>query len=277
VYGRKQPDGKVTARAWVHQSQGRSHFDYQSSLQSISQLSSNQRWLTGDFNGDGSHDLVNIYRGKLRTPEAPSALSITEVTDSTISIVWQDNSDREDGFEISWKGEREGYGSDNHSATLDNPNQESYTIKNLNDGFRYCVSVRAFNRGGKSPPSGDDCETIPVDESDPTPQEGISQLAVFNCHNDKRPVHLWTYDFTTGFWSEHGVLEDQYTGSGCPGSAAPRLIPLEDGHRYQFVAVDPGSFVCGGVNDPNKTSCQKTFIGGIIGDADGFTLVATVN
>ena len=62
VYGRKKPDGKLEARAWVHLSTG-SGFEQQSSLQTFAGFWDTQRWLVGNFDGDdeGKGDLVNVY------------------------------------------------------------------------------------------------------------------------------------------------------------------------------------------------------------------------
>ena len=48
------------ARAWVHESTG-DGFEYKSSFTTLAGFSSSQRWLVGDFNGDGRDDLVNVY------------------------------------------------------------------------------------------------------------------------------------------------------------------------------------------------------------------------
>ncbi len=56
VYG--SPDGK--ARVWLQLATGWG-FDYQSSLQTMAGFWDGQRWLVGDFDGDGKDDLVNVY------------------------------------------------------------------------------------------------------------------------------------------------------------------------------------------------------------------------
>ena len=48
------------ARAWVHLSTG-SGFEYQSSFDVFAGFWDSQKWMTGDFNGDGKYDLVNVY------------------------------------------------------------------------------------------------------------------------------------------------------------------------------------------------------------------------
>ena len=111
------------------------------------------------------------------------------------------------------------------------------------------------------------------------PQQGFSQIAVFNCHNDRRTVHLWTRDLTTGApFIDRGSLPAQWSSGSCPAGASPLTIPLTDGHSFQFVAVDPGLLGCGGRNDPQFGACQRsTFTQSILGDADGLSLNVTVN
>jgi hypothetical protein len=111
------------------------------------------------------------------------------------------------------------------------------------------------------------------------PQQGFSQIAVFNCHSERRTVHLWTRDLTTGApFIERGVLPDQWLNGSCPAGASPFIISLTDGHSFQFVAVDPDLIGCGGRNDPQSGACQRsTFTQSILGDADGVSLNVTVN
>ena len=59
-------DGKVKTRVWMHLSTG-SSFEYQSKLQTLAEFWDEQKWLTGDFNGDGKDDLVNLYGDKIPT------------------------------------------------------------------------------------------------------------------------------------------------------------------------------------------------------------------
>ena len=56
VYGSSTGD----TRAWVHLSTG-AGFEFQSSFDTLARFSTAQRWIAGDFNGDGRDDLVNVY------------------------------------------------------------------------------------------------------------------------------------------------------------------------------------------------------------------------
>ena len=55
----KESDGK--AAVWTHFSTGE-EFEDQSSYDRMAGFWDKQKWLVGDFNGDGKDDLVNIYR-----------------------------------------------------------------------------------------------------------------------------------------------------------------------------------------------------------------------
>ncbi|ERN42642.1 fibronectin type III domain protein, partial [Rubidibacter lacunae KORDI 51-2] len=120
-----------------------------------------QRWLTGDFNGDGKDDLVNVYGGLPSPPEAPSNLEV-QVDGRNISLTWQDNSINEDGFEIVWRGTKEGSSEHNGSQKINTPNRESYTLTELKQGFNYCIRVKAFNEGGESSNTRSACAKIPI-------------------------------------------------------------------------------------------------------------------
>jgi hypothetical protein len=56
VYGNEENK----ARVWLHLSTG-TGFEFQSSLQTMADFADSQKWLAGDFNGDGRDDLVNVY------------------------------------------------------------------------------------------------------------------------------------------------------------------------------------------------------------------------
>jgi len=63
LYGKRQADGKIKTQAWLHLSTG-STFEYNSNLKTLAGFWDEQKWLAGDFNGDGKDDLVNLYGSK---------------------------------------------------------------------------------------------------------------------------------------------------------------------------------------------------------------------
>ncbi|MGK9367280.1 fibronectin type III domain-containing protein [Melioribacter sp. Ez-97] len=88
---------------------------------------------------------TNIYV-KDRVPEAPSNLVIKRTGDYTVTLLWQDNSTNEDGFEV-WR--KEGTGS--YSLILTLPPNTISTIDNGVSPFTdYFYKIRAFNESGNS-------------------------------------------------------------------------------------------------------------------------------
>ncbi len=71
VYG-ADVDGKETATAWVHLSTG-SGFEYRSSVDRLAGFWDTQRWLVGDFNGDGRDDLVDVYGADVNGEQTATA------------------------------------------------------------------------------------------------------------------------------------------------------------------------------------------------------------
>lgn len=122
----------------------------------------------------------------------------------------------------------------------------------------HCLSIIAFNRWqyknrGFSDelcrtPSSDDPTVVPPEEV------GVGKLLVYNCHSDRKSLHLWVYDLTanTGVWQDHGTLGEQWQDSSCP-SGPPKEISIGDDHLYRLVAIDCSDL------PPNQTngSCHR--------------------
>lgn len=140
----------------------------------------------------------------------------------------------------------------------------------------HCFDVRAYSKwqAGNVAFSERECSKPETDEPTPPPTTGFSKLLVTNCHNDKKAVHLWTYDLTTdsGSWKDQGVLNSQWQGSGCP-VGTPKEIIIADDHVYLLKAIDCGD------SPPNNTngSCHKLTSSQIKGQANGGTLTFQVN
>lgn len=131
-------------------------------------------------------------------------------------------------------------------------------------GVLYMEEGRGTDEDGGNPP--------------PPPQQGYSQLAVSNCHNNRRTVYLWTRDITAGApWIQRGSLSAQWSSGSCP-IGSPFVISLTDGHLFDFTAIDPDLTGCGGRNDPQYGACQRfKFTQAIRGDTDAPTLPVRVN
>jgi hypothetical protein len=72
---------------------------------------------------------------------------------------------------------------------------------------------------------------------------GISTVYIWNCHTERLPVKIWSWDYNTSLWQYHGEIAEQYTdgtyGSCGPGiSTAGVTVGLQDGHKYRLYAFD---------------------------------------
>ncbi|MCP4600296.1 MAG: hypothetical protein GY847_07150 [Proteobacteria bacterium] len=88
------------------------------------------------------------------TPISPSNLVLSNTTQDSITLTWQDNSDNETGFYI--------YNDSGRIAT-EGVNATSYTATGLNPDTEYCYYVTAFNAAGESEWSSNiECVTTPA-------------------------------------------------------------------------------------------------------------------
>lgn len=82
----------------------------------------------------------------------------------------------------------------------------------------------------------------------PPPAVGYDKLLLFNCHTERRKLHVWKRDVTLGTaWEFVTTLEDHYDGDWgtCPSQEAePLEIELPDAHVIEVVAIDPQSIGC---------------------------------
>ena len=105
-----------------------------------------------------------IHQNRCR-PDAPSFLQTTALPDAsgTLSLLWRDNSDNEDGFRVRFRGRRNGF--DDHEGSKPvgaSPSSSQQTqLTGLRQGFDYTITVVAFNAAGESAPSDAITRTIP--------------------------------------------------------------------------------------------------------------------
>jgi|GEM_PF-5567783 len=91
-------------------------------------------------------------------PAPPSNLKANAVSSTMINLSWFDNSGNENGFNIY----RDGNKIDSVSS-----NTEGYSDKNLNNNTEYCYRVSAYNSGGESSKSNQDCATTSQEPNNP--------------------------------------------------------------------------------------------------------------
>jgi hypothetical protein len=104
-------------------------------------------------------------------PAAPSNLSTSARSPTTIDLSWRDNSNDEDGFEI----ERQLQGRDWQKITTVGRNITNHTDAGLSPNTAYCYRVRAYNAAGPSDYSNTSCATTPPLNRAPIANAGSDQ------------------------------------------------------------------------------------------------------
>jgi predicted secreted Zn-dependent protease len=107
-------------------------------------------------------------------PNTPTNLKANNITATSATLTWSDNSDNEDGFNIYKDG------LSNLVATLP-ANATSYSLTNLSPATLYIYSIRAFNSAGESNVTATPFTTLtqttkPI-VSDPNPANGVTVTA----------------------------------------------------------------------------------------------------
>lgn len=236
--------------------------------------------FVGDVNGDGMQDLIAFDNADIKVvrssnlpppppPKAPSNPRITGNTSTSLSIAWNDNSNDERRFYINY-----GKSGSMTKVTSVGANVVTATLSSLDPDTQYCFTVQAENLWGFSPQTYRRCGRTKVEQvMPPTPPEevtGYSSINVFNCISEQRPLYIWTRDVTQSYWVQRGIAPSLWSGGSCPGSAAPFVVPLQDGRSFWFAAVDPQLIGCDGTNDPQYSACQRSiYTSPLQGDKDG--------
>jgi hypothetical protein len=155
-----------------------------------------------DFNNDGAADVAVASQGNAQVVvflnttvsavlPAPSMLQATPVSSSTLALTWQDNSSREDGFQV----ERSVDGGSTFSLrTTTGPNRTTFSDGGLASNTSYVYRIRAFagaqTSGFTAPVTGltlpaaplnldataTGAQTVRVSWGDPNPTRAATQV-----------------------------------------------------------------------------------------------------
>ncbi len=140
---------------------------------------------------------INYWRDfkvtNTEAPSAPGSIQYSNVTNSSASLKWQDNSNIEYGFEI-YRSQSENDGFSLICTTTSNVT--SYIDRNLESGKTYYYRIRAFNDAGPS----DYAQTTSV---------GTLAVLVPSMPTDLSATSI-TYFSALIFWTDNSVIETGY-------------------------------------------------------------------
>jgi hypothetical protein len=219
------------------------------------------RILAVNTRGTAASNVVCLSGGPW--PQAPAVLDATAVP-RAVTLTFTDRTSIEDEYKL-WR-RAEGAG---QSVLVRTWGPLSGTITFTDTGVSpettYEYALVAYNRSG----NGRVATTVT------TPSDGgVKQLNVFNCHGDRRPVHMWSVNLSTGgAWVDRGRLEQQWSGSSCPTTGKPFVFTPTSGQIHLVVAVDFSAPGC--TNNPTLGACRRSQIS-LEGNVNGSVISSTV-
>ncbi len=138
---------------YVFSAEGTQHVVYRSADGHLHEM----WWKPGAGCQDG--DLTVAARPP--KPNAPANLKLTKVADRTVTVSWVDKSTDEEGFEVRFRGTRDGFSDHTGSRKIDR-DATTADVGGLHSGTDYVLSVIAFSGGGDSSPSNEVRATLPA-------------------------------------------------------------------------------------------------------------------
>jgi len=184
-------------------------------------MNSEYSYIIRSFNKNGFYsaysNTVTIKTLGLDPPKAPSYLKTTEVTQTSISLVWRDNSNNENAFYL-----KRYLASDSSNMIIVplDPNVTSYTDLNLLQGTSYVYSLIATNKAGNSPTSNIIVENTlsesVISRTKDAVKDGLIAyyaftydpgLIVQDISGNQAPLDLFTQDPNSVTWYGNNSLE----------------------------------------------------------------------
>jgi hypothetical protein len=223
--------------------------------------------LVGDVTGDGMSDLVAFNSASVKVarsgsappnaaPKAPSGLSITGRTSSSITVAWADNSSDERSFYINY-----GKGSSLTGTLTAAANVTTKTLSGLSSDTNYCFSVQAESLWGISAETTQQCaRPLPSSGGGGGGGGGGPPLTVNQCGVGLScPAGYHPFDYQTTATCPGNLENDNVTrcaiNSGTFTSCGVRNCP-SGWHATSFsfnLSCLPS--YAGGDLDPNASSC----------------------
>ena len=187
------------------------------------------------------------------TPAAPSNVSATPSSESTITISWQDNSDNETGFTVF----RVGFNPFAHAG----PNTVTALSYALSQGVEYCYQVQAYHsaltsdgvyRTSFSAVSNTACATIPLPSA---PPEGLYTISVQPTGSNVIGVTpLWNGVLSPPALRMYRSVDagSSWTEISYPGYGTLHDYPVASEQRTCYYVI---AFNAAGDGPPSNTAC----------------------
>jgi len=244
-------------------------------------MTANETQLTFSFFSVDS-ELIDYY--EIIRPNAPTNLVSTVVSELQIDLSWADSSDNEDGFRIERKLGPGGLYTE--IATV-GANVTTYQDTALTTNTQYCYRVRAYNTGGNSGYSNEDCATT-------YPQTVVDPILTLNAPGivDQDDMCIWIHQndksLSTIITSDKGA--DKLFVYDLSGNVLQTIdVPGQPGNidiRYNFMMSGVPTDIVGYNDRSNgtivfykvdRTTRQLSFVsnfsdGGMTGNNYGFCL-----
>jgi len=196
---------------------------------------------------------------------------VTGATDTAVTFAWTDNSTDETDNRVMLTDTGVTHSAGAHPGT----GPMSYQLTGLQPNTQYCVKILTDGTNGRSSTSAQACGTTTGSQSGGGSGSGVKESLWWDCVNG-HPLHLWTFDMTTGVWQDVTTLTTVINGAGQCGPIASTgySLSLPDGHLMFIVVVDPQSLTCG-ENNPQNPGCQR-LTWQVLGNAQGAVIPLVV-
>jgi hypothetical protein len=162
------------------------------------------------YNGFGASrwNLSAVCATTPTAPVAPSNVTATVVTGTSVRVDWTDNAANETGYEIS----------DGTTTMTAGANANTYTWTGIANGASKCFKVRAVNAVGWSAYAGNACATTPTIPLAPTgPTATVASGTSITVKWTDKSANEWGFEISNGSTSNVvGANTTSFTWTGIP-------------------------------------------------------------
>jgi hypothetical protein len=162
----------------------------------------------------GFGEYTIAYGQPATPPAAPSGLTFSEVSATSIKLTWSDNASNESGYKIE-RCAGAGCSSFSQIATVGS-NATSYTNSGLKASTAYSYRVRAYNSGGDSAYSNVASATTPALPPAPAAPTNLVGTAI-----SKTQINL--------SWTDNASNEDGFKIERCTGATCTKFAQIATG------------------------------------------------